>query len=891
MAGEIASAFVRIRPNTAGFRADTERGVKGAFAGIGKLAATAGLAFGGFEFFKAAIKDAAEEERALGALQTSVDSVGASWRVHGRSLKDVLVEMSLASGASIPDLSQGFLRLVTATKDSEVALKDLHRAEDIATARHMKLAQASVILARAEGGSDTALRRLGIIIPKLHPAYDALTLRIKEAAAQGAKFTAADKLILKQHLDQAKAMDARASKERVLTEIDARFGGQTARFAQTAQGQYDRFHQSVRRVLVDVGTALLPSLTRGAEGLRIWIQGVRHGSQYSDTLRGSVHSLGQIIHGVGAIAKVAGPPLETMAKGAAGIVGALGGSTIVAAVLAYKGLGVALSIAARAEGALTKGAVTATAAQDAQTASAGRLTVAETEAGAAAKTTTTRLTLLGSPPVLAAIAATTAALWLLHKAQKASDNAAAANDRVASARQNALTFYARQVAAGMAEGLSRTEAQMRAVEKLIEAHRRDASIAGPDAAGPRAKAIHKQIEDDMTAGRKGAQGIAAGVKGMLGWVARVTKPAAKDAGKKVGADLADGIGTGVTDAEARAIYKRAIASVSGSGLGLPLVQGLIDQIRAGSPGLSDQLATSVTDAITAARLSIHDAFESAASNLNQLGGSVGGRIGDELDRRLTIRIRRIENTIDLRIRNMRDRLDAVQAVRERRSLREDVTAAAVGAAGLRREPGESATDFQAQRLEAAKRITDANIALKDFETEQTISTLQRRSDRTKEHLQKQNELAKESAQRSIADLTDAFNRGAITQEQLVAGIATQMKRQHVTYREAGKLLGSAFAHGFSAEVAALGKQAGIISKLPHLPGVTGVEPTLVRPIDAVRTAILSVAQAQASRDQSLLEEARRQTAEQKKIAKAQAAAAGKQKAKNFVDDLTTGSKR
>ncbi|MFL5309684.1 MAG: hypothetical protein ACJ79H_04430, partial [Myxococcales bacterium] len=879
MTGEIASAYVRIRPNTAGFRGEMESGVKGAFAGLGKIAAAAGVGYGGFKFFEASIKHASDEQRALSALEQTVKSVGASWTVHGKSLEDVLNTMEVATGTGLPDLAQAFQRIVTQTKNSETAYKDLNRAQDIAVARHMGLAQAAVILARAEGGSDTALRRLGIIIPKLTPSYDALSKKIAEAEASGAKFTAQDKLVLKAHLESAKALDARASKTRIMSEIDRRFSGQTAKFAASAAGQWARFHEEVQNVMEDIGTAMLPGLSAGAAGLREFIAEARKSGEFTDLLSGSAKTFGTVFHGMGEVAHAVGPPLGVAAKEAAAFVHAVGGGHILAIVAGYKVFGLVVGTAAKAEGLLAGASRASAGAQSAEAGSSAALTaaieantvalranvaalggevagleamtVASAETGAATKASATKFTLLGSPAVLGAIGAATAALWLLHKAEKAANAEAAANDRVATPALNAREMYAKRTAMWIERGLSAERARVKAVMDVNAAHRRSPdSIAGAEDIGGKATAINarlqKQVADVVAARHK----IAALVK--AAWSGALNDPAVETAAKKAGTASAEAFATGVTDAEARAIYRKAIDSVTGAELGSPLLQSFIDKIRAGAPELRDQLANSLSGAVRDAQQSVRDALESSAQNLDSIGSSIAGRITSVIDERTAVKIRAIENGLDLRIRAMQDKLDASTAKREGRSLREDIAAAGLGAMGIRHGAGESATDFQQRRLDAAKKITEANRALRDFETTQTIGALQKRSERTKENLQKEADVQKRAVARNVADLTDAFNRGTITQRQLMHGVALELRKEGVTFRESGKVLGSMFMHGFQAEVAGLGKQAGINAAAPKLPGITGLEPTLVRPMDAIRAAIVGVAEAQAQRDQHQL---------------------------------------
>lgn len=63
MAGEIASAYVRIRPNMTGFKGETEGGVRSGFGGIGKIVAGAFAGIAVFDFAKSAVEGAAQLQK------------------------------------------------------------------------------------------------------------------------------------------------------------------------------------------------------------------------------------------------------------------------------------------------------------------------------------------------------------------------------------------------------------------------------------------------------------------------------------------------------------------------------------------------------------------------------------------------------------------------------------------------------------------------------------------------------------------------------------------------------------------------------------------------------------------------------------------------------------
>ncbi len=301
--------------------------------------------YGGFKFFEAAIKDAAAEEKALQSLQKAIDVTGQAWKGHRKSLKDTLNDMEEATGVGLPELSQALLRLTTATGSIEKGFKDLSIAMDVSVARHTGLAQAAVILAKAEGGNDTALRRLGIILPKITKNVDELKKRHDDIVASGGKFTASQKQIYENSLVTAAALDKEATRTNILSELQRRFGGQTAVFAASAAGQYARLREAIKNVMEEIGGAMLPGLAKAAEGLRGWVVQLRQSEQFHETLRGTIGALGTVFHSVGLAIQTAAPALQLFARAAADVARVAGAGGILAAAAAYKSVTIAIGAA------------------------------------------------------------------------------------------------------------------------------------------------------------------------------------------------------------------------------------------------------------------------------------------------------------------------------------------------------------------------------------------------------------------------------------------------------------------------------------------------------------------------------------------------------------------
>lgn len=347
--GDIGSAFVRIRPNTAGFRAETESGIKGAFGGIGKILGGA-LAVGGLADLGVHMASAAATQQAsMVSIRKEVRDSGAAWVIHGKTVETVLEQMARKSGETVPELAQGFFRLEMGTHNTGKALKDLALAEDISIGRHLGLAQSALILTKAEQGNETAMRRIGIILPPVTQAVDALKKRHDEAAASGIKFTKGQQLEYKQMLEVAKAHDIQANRLNVLAVLQQKFGGQTAAFANTAAGHYAIFKESFRQLEVSIGNELLPALSSAGSHLAVWVQDLAasksvHAAAASvvHDLAGGFHVLWQGIQLVGDVAVPVGKALYDVEQ-------AIGLPTLLVAAAAYKSVGIGINLAAAAE--------------------------------------------------------------------------------------------------------------------------------------------------------------------------------------------------------------------------------------------------------------------------------------------------------------------------------------------------------------------------------------------------------------------------------------------------------------------------------------------------------------------------------------------------------------
>lgn len=422
MNSQIAEAFVRIRPDMRGFKAETEAGFRSAFSEAARTATKviggAFAAAGFVEAIKKITEAAAAHEAAFAVLDQAIKNAGASAQGFSADLKDILEQEARLKGFSTEELASSMVRLVSVTKDTKKAFDDLRIAEDLSRARHIGLASSSLAISKAIQGSTTALQRYGIIIPKVGVAVADLKHRHDEAVAAGAKFTGSLNLQYKAALAAAAATDQAARKAEVFKVLHERFGGVASTFANTAAGQFARFGEDIHQLEIAIGTGLLPTMVGAAEGLRRLAESAAQ-SNIGPTIAAGFHELGQALAFIGPAAHLAGVALLDFAKVSEKVVAAVGAPALVTAFAVYKGIGVAISIATAAQKAYIAIASRAAAATGADAA-------AKTEEGAAAARATVSLE------------ANTAAL--LANTAAAGENAAASTLNVVSGLRGASTF-------------------------------------------------------------------------------------------------------------------------------------------------------------------------------------------------------------------------------------------------------------------------------------------------------------------------------------------------------------------------------------------------------------------------------------------------------------------
>jgi hypothetical protein len=327
VAGDIATRYVRIRPDTSGFKQETNKQVEEALKGVKKSIAAAIGGAGVFEILKSTFEAAAGKQSAAAQIETTVKNAGAAWTVYGKTVEQILNEQEGKTGFDFEEQAQAFGRLEQQFKNTPKALDALNSAMDIARARHADLATVAVSLARAEAGNTQSLSRLGIVLPKYTAAQDALKASIldvkkaEEAKAQaGAKnyqgtinLTAAQKVLasqslvalknreaeLKSQLAAAAASDKSVGATRALAEVQRRYAGQTESFLGTAAGASARFHVAIQQLQEELGGQFLPSITSALNATSDWVLSL---AESEDVQRGAATAAHDLASAVETIA-------------------------------------------------------------------------------------------------------------------------------------------------------------------------------------------------------------------------------------------------------------------------------------------------------------------------------------------------------------------------------------------------------------------------------------------------------------------------------------------------------------------------------------------------------------------------------------------------------------
>lgn len=373
---ELATAFVRLRPNLTGFKSEADAGMAGAGSALGKVFAAAFGVVAVGELTKVTIGAATGQQAAFAKIAQITKSVGANVVSDGQTIQQRLVKMAEASGFSVEDLATSFGRLQQQTHNTSITFKDLGVAADAARGSNRAIIPVTTAVTRALAGNAQGLSRLGIIIPKYTVSADAIKYKLQELAHASTAVTQANakqytgtiglnaaetayaKLspiqranlenTLKNQAKQAALNDKLVGGAKALTEVGKRFAGQDQIYGNTAAGEADRFHVAITELEVSIGKALIPELASAASEGRKWADELSHNAEVGHDAAAVASGIGSAVHGIVDAFKLAYPAIKLTAEA----LNTIGSGPIIATYAAYKTGAIALGLYAKASTAV-----------------------------------------------------------------------------------------------------------------------------------------------------------------------------------------------------------------------------------------------------------------------------------------------------------------------------------------------------------------------------------------------------------------------------------------------------------------------------------------------------------------------------------------------------------
>jgi hypothetical protein len=279
---QIGTAYLRVVAEL------DKQGLANAQSGIlkwGKRLAAAGVAAEGLQvvagFLMDSVEAAKESQKVQAQLARTVEASGQSYAKYGKQIDATIAKTSNLAGIDDEELAQSFTKLEGSTKDVGKALDGMALAADIAKGRGISLEAATKAVEKSMTGQANAFKRIGVNLPKVTKAYDELKGQVNDLQDAQKGASKSEKAALQSRIDSiksayeaAKASDKQATAANELAEAQKRFGGAAEAYGKTAAGAQERFGVALENVKEQIGTALLPLLTKffdaATKGLMWW---------------------------------------------------------------------------------------------------------------------------------------------------------------------------------------------------------------------------------------------------------------------------------------------------------------------------------------------------------------------------------------------------------------------------------------------------------------------------------------------------------------------------------------------------------------------------------------------------------------------------------------------
>lgn len=237
-----------------------------------KFGTQAGLVFAGVaaasvKFAKAAADDEAEQIRLATALE---NTLGAT-KKQTKAVEDWIDKASKASGITDTKLRAGIQRLADSTGDLTEAQKLSNLATEISRGTGKDYETVVTALAKANDGSVTSLKKLGITLGENATNYGESIKASKDLTKAQADADLAAKEHGTKSKEYAKALDNVKDKQKTLNtltkegidwqgELAETFKGQSAKYANTTAGKMERLNVAMSEAQESIGVILLPLL-------------------------------------------------------------------------------------------------------------------------------------------------------------------------------------------------------------------------------------------------------------------------------------------------------------------------------------------------------------------------------------------------------------------------------------------------------------------------------------------------------------------------------------------------------------------------------------------------------------------------------------------------------
>lgn len=217
----------------------------------GKAAGVAGLAIGGalVTGMTLSVKAAMNAQDSQARLDRAFKNARLSAGKYTERLDDVL-KSSRELGFKNNEVRDSLGTLITATGSYKEAVEVMGVAQDLARFKGVGLDMATKLLTGAMAGSTRAAKQLGITVPKVTDAMDAL--KAKYAGTKG-KATELE-------VAHAKMTDLMSTKNEVIDAVSDKVKGQGKAYADTATGAMEVFNAKMDNIKEKAGEQLLPAL-------------------------------------------------------------------------------------------------------------------------------------------------------------------------------------------------------------------------------------------------------------------------------------------------------------------------------------------------------------------------------------------------------------------------------------------------------------------------------------------------------------------------------------------------------------------------------------------------------------------------------------------------------